>query len=380
MKVLKTIFIGALLSYSVVARGAITSVVATGTCPTDLSAIQNAFDGAAPGDIIQLSSGPASQPFNFTCLSGGAGPTLQTIAIKIEAAPGGSPIIMGPGSASGQVAFVILSDDVTVTGIDFHGFSVAIAATNPGFIGTDPGPANFTVTHCHFEDNGIGVLVLGVADHFRFTNNSVQVPAPGSPAAGSNTGVVITTRDNDLLIADNTITGPGATGLLTSLQQLLNPTIAFENAAFQTIGILQVDVANPASVRGRISGNTLTGLDLGIQSSSNFGVVMQNTASNCAIGMQLSNDTDDGSTAVTDSLVSLNTSINNKIGFVVLSGRQNTIALNNFADNSLAGLFFVANIGGASSVGNKYGCNQGTVRNAEGNQRLPACFQDNQDN
>lgn len=182
-------------------------------------------------------------------------------------------------------------------------------------------------------------------------------------------GVVLT--GHDALLADNNFIGPGPAGLLTSLQQFLDGTAASE-PLFQTIGILQVDVA-PTSIRGRISGNTFSGLDLGSQSSSNFGVVVQNTASNCGIGMSLSNDVDDGIAHVTNSLVSLNKSVHNKIGFVVFSGTQNTIALNDFSDNDLAGLFFVANPGGAASVGNQYGCNRGMVRNAQGNQKIEQC-------
>jgi len=122
-----------------------------------------------------------------------------------------------------------------------------------------------------------------------------------------------------------------------------------------------------------MSENTLTGLDLGLQASSDFGVLVQNTATNCEIGLEISNDVDDGVTRVANELVSLNTSTNNQVGFGVFSGTKNTIVLNNFANNRLAGLFFTSKPGGAASIGNFYGCNKGSVADANGITQISVC-------
>jgi hypothetical protein len=371
---LQVVLFGCLLAGNVFVHAATTTVMASGTCPADPAAVQNAINNAAPGDTIQLLPGPSALPFNFTCFSNGVVITIQIPALSIQGSPGADPtILQGPGVPAGENGFLIFSDQVTVTGIDFRGFAGAITVTNPSFDANQTGPANVSITHSRFENNALGTLLLGVGDHFRFTNNVLNVPPPISAAAGASVGIAVLTRDNDVLIADNQIVGPGASGLVTSLQQFLEGNSASEQALFQTIGIQQIEISNPASIRGRISGNVLTGLDLGLQSSSNFGVVTQNTTTNCEIGMTLSNDIDDGVSQVTDSLVSLNTSTHNEIGFAVFSGSRNTIALNDFSENNLAGLFFVANPSGAPSVGNSYGCNHGTVKNAEGNRVVAHC-------
>lgn len=374
MWLFRIVFFGILLLSSSFASSATITVTATGNCPADPTSVQNAINSAMPGDTIQLLSGPSSLPFNFTCTQGGVAIIVQTITLTLQGTQQSGPaIIQGPGPAAGQAGFLIFSDDAIVTGIDLRGFSAAIIVTNSGFDQNGIGPMGVSIHHCRLENNGLGAVIIGASEHFRFTDNVIQVPLPPPASNSTNVGIALITDDSDLLIADNDLTGPGPSGLLTSLDQLLEGTAASEQALIQTIGIQQIDVAEPASIRGRISGNTLTGLDYGLQSSSNFGVVEQNMATNCEIGMALSNDTDDGIAQVKNSLISLNKSVHNQIGFVVFSGTQNTIALNDFSGNSLAGLFFVANPGGAPSVRNKYGCNQGTVRNAEGNQLIQAC-------
>jgi len=371
MKILQAGLVVLAFFFSGIAQAATTTVRATGSCPADPSNIQNAVNNAAPGDTIQLLPGFPNLPFNFSCGS----VTIQTLALTIEGNPGAT-VINGPGSTTTQNAFVIFSDDVTITGISVQNFGFGIVATNPDFSDTETCPANLTITKNRFTNNGIGVLVLGVCDHFRFTNNVIHVPAPVSSLGLGNVGIAILTRDSDLLVADNTVVGPGPSGTLTSLDQLINGTGDSIDALIRTLGIQQLDVVPPASIRGRISGNTFTGLDIGLQASSNFGVVMQNTATHCEIGLEISNDTDDGVTRVTNEFVSLNNSTGNQIGFAVFSGTQNTIVLNNFANNGLAGLFFVANPGGAPSVGNFYGCNKGSVEDAGGNTVLPPCAEE----
>ncbi len=359
MKMLPASLVLLVFLFSRIAQAATTTVTATGNCPADPTAVQTAINSAAPGDTIQLLPGPSGLAFNFTC---GGGLTVQTLALTLEGTPGAT-VINGPGSTTGQIGLLIFSDDVTVTGIGFHNFGSGIIGTNADFSSAEPGPANLTITKSSFANNGFGVLVLGVCDHFRFTNNVVQVPP------GSNLGIAITTRDNDLLVADNTLTGPGPTGLLTSISQLPNPP----SPVLQTIGILQVDVLIPAAVRGRISGNIVSRLDVGLQSSSNFGVVTGNTASNCAIGLIISNDTDDGVTQVTDNIVAQNISSGNEIGLWVASGARNSVLLNDLSNSSLVGLLFLQNPNGAPSQDNVFLLNQGSVRGVPGNQGAGVC-------
>jgi hypothetical protein len=367
MRILQTVSVLSVLLFSGIAHATTTTVTATGNCPSDPANIQSAINAALPGDTIQLLPGPSNLAFNFAC---GTSVSIQTLGLTVEGTAGAT-LINGQGSTSGEIGFFILSDDVTVTGVGFQNFVVGILASNADTAGSEPGPSNLTVTNSRFLNNGVGILVLGVCDHARLTNNDVHVPATSVPSG--NAGIVIVTRDSDLLVADNTVTGPGASGLLHSLDQFIDGTVDSIAALSHTFGIQQIDFVPPTSIRGRISGNVLTGLDFGLQASSNFGVVMQNTATKCEVGLLISNDADDGVTRVNNELVSLNTSRNNQIGFIVASGTQNTVALNDFSNNHLAGLFFVANPGGAPSIGNQFGCNQGSVKNFEGNAILPPC-------
>jgi copper-binding protein NosD len=365
MKMFRASLVVSVFLFSGIAEAATTTVTATGNCPADPTAVQSAINSAAPGDTIQLLPGPSGLAFNFTC---GGGLTVQTLALTLEGTPGAT-VINGPGSTTGQVGLLIFSDDVTVTGIGFQNFGLGIVGTNADFSSAEPGPANLTITKSSFANNGFGVLVLGVCDHFRFTNNVVQVPGPPTTIFGSNLGIVIQTSDNDLLVADNTLTGPGPTGLLTSISQLPNPP----SPVLQTFGILQVDFLMPAAVRGRISGNIVSRLDVGLQSSSNFGVVTGNTASNCAIGLIISNDTDDGVTQVTDNIVAQNISSGNEIGLWVASGARNSVLLNDLSNSSLVGLLFLQNPNGAPSQDNVFLLNKGSMRGVPGNQGAGVC-------
>jgi parallel beta-helix repeat protein len=127
----------------------------------------------------------------------------------------------------------------------------------------------------------------------------------------------------------------------------------------RTLGLLQADNRAEISELGRVSDNTFTGLDLAMQSSSNLGVVSHNTVTNNAIGITISNDFDDGVHQVTGNIVTENVSTNNQVGVWIASGTQNTITLNDLRGNSLAGLLFLANPGGAASTGNFFHQNKG---------------------
>jgi parallel beta-helix repeat protein len=117
-----------------------------------------------------------------------------------------------------------------------------------------------------------------------------------------------------------------------------------------------------------ISDNTITGLDLGMQSSSNSGVVTRNVVSGNAIGIAISNDTDDGVQQVTGNVVTQNAATGNQVGIWMASASGNFITLNDLRNNSLAGLLFLANPGGAPSTGNFFHQNTGAkIAGAQGN-------------
>jgi len=196
MKHLQQFLVFLIFSLSGVAHAATATVVATGTCPADPSNIQTAIDNAAPGDTIQLLPGHGKIPFNFTC---NVAVTIQTAGLTIIGMPG---VILINGSGTTQAAIRIFSDNVTVSEVNFQNFGYGILATNPDYSATEPCPASLTVTKGRFVNNAlVGVAVLGVCDHFRFTNNTVRVPAPVSPSAGAPIGLVVATRDSDLLVA-----------------------------------------------------------------------------------------------------------------------------------------------------------------------------------
>jgi copper-binding protein NosD len=378
MKMLPASVVLLVFLFSRIAQAATTTVTATGNCPADPADVQTAINSAAPGDTIQLLPGPSGLAFNFTCLSASdsIGVTISSVDITLVGAPG-LTAIQGPGVGATffNSGIVVLSDGVTIKSLDFQGFDFAVLVTSATFTTTAVGPANVSVLGCHFESNSFAVLSLSASDHLRLVQNTATVP----PGVGSdpfapfavNFGFVIEPQSNDLLVADNTIQGPGPTGLLTSISQLLTSPSLFPEA--RTTGILQVDNFIPASVRGRVSGNILNGLDAGLQSSSNFGVVTGNTASNCAIGLVISNDTDDGVTQVTDNIVAQNISSGNQIGLWVASGARNSVVLNDFSNSSLVGLLFLQNVNGAPSRDNAFLLNKGSMQGVPGNQGAGVC-------
>jgi parallel beta-helix repeat protein len=166
-----------------------------------------------------------------------------------------------------------------------------------------------------------------------------------------------------LLVAGNTVTGPGRAASF-QIQDLL----AGGALPIHTAGIWQVDTLVPASTWGRISNNTVTGVDLGIQSSSNFAVVSNNQISNSAIGLDFSNDTDDGITQVTDGIITGNDLRGNEIGLWMASAARNVISFNDARNNSVVGLLFLNNANGAASNNNLFILDQGSKQGVSGNQ------------
>lgn len=161
MKITRLVLGWSLLLSSVVMQSTTITVVATGSCPADPDGVQNAINNAAPGDTIQLLPGPNSSAFNFSCLAlGTGGVVIRTLAVTVEGSLGNPTVIQGAGIAAGQNGLIIFSDDVTVTKINFQGFSSAIIATNPAFDQSQAAPADVNITLSQFQGNGFAALWL----------------------------------------------------------------------------------------------------------------------------------------------------------------------------------------------------------------------------
>jgi parallel beta-helix repeat protein len=261
------------------------------------------------------------------------------------------------------IAVFVAANSVTVTGINFRNFFTGIFVQR--------GKGNFTLKDCVFDGVLTAVFVAREGHAAKILNNVFNLPVPPSPDVTSDFGItnaVFVARQNQyLLVAGNTITGPGRVANYQRNEDILdiaaNPALSLHSA-----GIFQIDNLPPASMWGRISNNIVSDVDLGIQSSSNFGVVSNNTVTGSAIGLGVSNDTDNGVTQVTDNVVTGNEVRGNQIGIWMASASRNVISLNDGRDNSLTGLLFLNNVDGPPSDANVFVLNQGSKQGVSGNQ------------
>jgi parallel beta-helix repeat protein len=340
-------------------------VAPTGSCGGDIAAIQNAVNAAQSRDVVQLSAGS----YDFSCLNGGAGVFIGNPDITIQGALDQS-VINGPGLATQirSTAFFVGADAVSIDGVTFQGFRVGVFAGAGDGITT---ANHFSLTNSVFQNNLQSVFIQQDSLSPRIVGNTFLVPAPPSADIFSPFGIsfgVIVQRDcSGLLLARNTITGPGVTAHFQSTDQLVQSPSA-SGVGIRTIGLLQADNQAPYAELGRVSDNTISNLDAGMQSSSNLGVVSHNVVTHNAIGITISNDTDDGVHQVSGNIVTENISSGNDVGIWIASGTANTITLNDVSHNSLAGLLFLANPGGAPSTGNLFHGNiGGKIVGAKGN-------------
>lgn len=340
-------------------------VSSTGSCAGDINAIQSAVNTALPRDVVQLAPGS----YDFSCLTAdnSTGVFVGNPDITIQGVPG-QTIIGGPGFA-GQIvstAFVTGADSVTFDGVTLQNFAQGI------FAGGGAGSANhFTVTNSTFQNNIQAIFIGKETTAPRMVGNTFVVPTPPSPDIfaqfGQTFAVVVGRGSNGVQFSRNTITGPGVSVHFLSTDQLIQDPHG-TNEGIRTLGYFQADFQLPMAELGMISDNTVTGLDLGMQSSSNSGVVTRNVATGNAVGIVISNDTDDGVQQVTGNVITLNTASGNQVGIWVASGSANYITMNDLTNNALAGLLFLANPGGAPSTGNFFHQNTGTkIVGANGN-------------
>ena len=324
----------------------------TGVCPDDIYIVQAALNFSW-GTTVQLGPGV----FNFSCADPSGNAALyigypgqyQQFTYHLSGTPGGT-IIVGPGSGTASLGLEINWAHTTIEGITFQGFRRAIRLGSPGY----GGPKGAAVQNCTFTDDRQGIQALGESDDLHILNNTFNL-SPGQSAA------VIFGGSNRLLAAGNTIVGPGASVTLTTIDELINlSTVA-------TSGIWQMDTGSTSSY-GRISNNKITGVDLGIQSSSNFAVVSENVVSNSLIAIEISNDSYDGVSMVTDNLVAENNVLGNQVGIWLNAGARNIIESNNALGASLVGILFLSLPGGPDSYSNKYFHNTGSVKGMPKNQ------------
>lgn len=344
--------------------GATFNVNPTGNCAIDLPAVQSAVNSAASGDTVQLGAGD----FNFACDGGGV--FVGTPNLAIAGVPGQTSLHgLGPSDPAESTGIFIGAAGVSVSGVSMNGFFQAIFAGRKA--------ANFSATGSSFAGNSNAIFVGGGAGGARIVNNAINVPAPTSGDIrsdfGATSGILVARQNSFVLIAGNTITGPGVSVHFTGIDQL-NASASGADLGLRSLGLFQVDTVLPVSNYGRISNNTISGFDLALQSSSDSGIVSNNVVRNSAIGIAISNDVDDGQTQVTDSAVTQNISTENQVGILLASASRNVISLNDVARNTLGGLVFINNFGGAPSTGNFYVLNLGRVVNAKGNFCVgPAC-------
>lgn len=340
--------------------GAVYNVNPSGDCATDIFNIAFVIDlQAVPGDTIQL--GPGT--FNFTCMPDfGGGPFVHVPALTINGTPG-QTVIVGPGlnDETESAAFFVQRGltGVQFTNLKFTDMMFAIFFGQQTVAGV--------VSDSQFDRVLSPIHVSRGSDAVRITHNTIHMSLPPTndltSALSVGIGVFLGQQNSHVLVADNTITGPGTSLQLRRAQDIFSP-----DQVIRTAGIWQNDGTVPASTFGRISNNVVSGVDLCIQSTSDFGVVSNNTTHQCGFAIILSNDTDDGVTTAHGNVVTGNDVSGNQVGLLISSATQNVISLNDGRDNPVAGLLFLANPNGANSDNNTFVLNQGSKQGVSGNQ------------
>ena len=341
-------------------------VTATGDCAADMASLQAAAGTAAAGDTIQLEAGPNGMAFNLTCASGSVVMNMATPDVTIEGTPG--VMLQGPGMNDDfSAAIYARADSITITGVGIENFNIAIG------VGMGGATANsVAITNSTLANNVAAVWVRTLhAKALRVTNNRIVIPASpdadASGPSGTTYGIVVGSQCDDLVIAGNTIQGPGRAVQWRSWNDIIDPNAGPE-MAIRSAAIWQMDYQPPAAQHGRISDNTVEGVDLGIQASSDSSVVTRNVVTNSGSGVAISNDTNDGVHMISNGVVAMNTVTEDLFGIIVQSGTGNLIMNNDAERDAIAGLIFASYDGASPSTGNIFLLNSGSKSNVSGNQ------------
>lgn len=341
----------------------------SGNCAADSANIQNAIYAAQGGDTIQLTAGT----YDLSCLapSGNSIFLPYWLASITLAGDPGQTILVGPGMADANemTGLFVAAGGSSITGLTMRGFYVAVSLA-----GTQRNTGRgISVSNCRFEQNIVGVQVN--AQHSpagQVVGNTFIISAPPGPLYSdfdSTFGVLAFRQNSGLLIANNTFTGPGPNAHFNRAEDLLASGIT-EDLGIVTFGIHQVDPRAPASTYARVSNNTASGLDLAIHVSSDHAVMNNNTVTDSAVALMLSNS--GRSAPLADGLVTGNSATASQFGFVLFSGVRSTISINDFRNNSVAGLLFTSNPNGEdASDANNFILDQGSKLGVAGNQGGP---------
>jgi hypothetical protein len=354
----RTVLCTVILALFVVMAQAQAQIPPTGNCPDDVYIVQAAISYSW-GGTVQLAPGI----FNFSCADPatfgyaavyfGYPGQYQWFAYHLAGTPG-QTIIVGPGTDIPIAGLEINYSHTTIEGITLQKFFRAIRVGDPGW-GT--GFPDVTVQNCTFTDNLRGVTALPVSPDLHLLNNTFNL------SQGQNAALIREGSDRFLAVG-NVVNGPGPSAMVKTVSDLLALPLS-------TSGIWQEEINGGTSSFGRISNNTITGVDLGIQSSSNFAVVSGNIVSNSIIAISVSNDNYDGVSMVTDGLVAHNGVTKNQVGIWLNAGARNIIESNDAAGDSIAGVLFLSLEGAPANSANIYFHNTGSVKGMPGNQGRP---------
>lgn len=362
---MKSFFLFVVVCFTLSLAHAVTiPVTPAGTCAGDLNAIQTAVNSAQPRDVVELAPGD----YDFSCVTSDApGVFIGNPDITVQGTPG-QTVISGPAFATQtfSTGIFVAADAVTLDSLTMSGFAMGVHAGGGSFTAN-----HFAITNSIFRNNIQAVFVAQNTLAPRMVGNQFFVPTPPDndifAPFGETFGVIVSRHCSDFLFVKNSITGPGVVVAFKNTDQLIEDPHG-TNEGLHTIGLLQVDFQGDASELGRVSDNIITNLDSGMQASSNLGVVTHNTVTHNAIGIDISNDFDDGVHQVSGNVITENVATDNQVGIWIASATANTITLNNLRNNSLAGLLFLGNPGGTPSTGNFFHQNQGAkVVGAQGN-------------
>ncbi len=335
-------------------------VVATGDCGQDLTNVRNAVQNAAAGDEVQLVPG-GTNVFNLACAVNDIDVAIPVFTPDISiTAPNGPVVLQGPGSADPNQASAIFvaANGFRMNGVTVQGWFYGVLVTT-----SNGAPVyNETITNSRFQDNIRSYQSANGATGNYLIGNTFVLPYPPSMDPTSPFALVwgvLVGDSNHTVISGNTVIGPGQLSQFTAVSQLVTSPSASQ-VPIHTVGIWQIDTIIPASRYSLISNNTLTNVDSGIQASSDYGVTSGNIVKHCAVGITISNDTDDGVTAAQHHIVTQNVSVDNNVGLWLASTQHSTASLNDFRDNSLAGIVLLANPGGAPSTEDRLILNLGS--------------------